>query len=283
MKPPFAYYGGKTSLADRIVSLLPEHEHYVEPFAGSLAVLLAKPRSAMETVNDLDQHLMTFWRVLRDRTEDLARVCALTPHSRAEHQASYDIDDTLDDLERARRVWVRLSQGRSGTMRRTGWRFYRDPAGSTYSFPDYLAAYVRRIDECAARIAGVTLESRPAIELIADYGQHPNVCLYLDPPYLASTRGWGNNYAHELRTDDEHRELASAVVNCRAAVVLSGYPSDLYDDLYDGWHRLEMRAWTGNGIRGDRTKTDGERTEVLWSNRPLAQPDEQLDLLAVAP
>src|SRR5690606_27445667 len=101
---PFAYYGGKTTLADKIVQLLPEHDHYVEPFAGSLAVLLAKPRSAMETVNDLDGDLMTFWRVLRDRPEDLARVCSLTPHSRAEHQAAYDLG-VADDLERARRVW----------------------------------------------------------------------------------------------------------------------------------------------------------------------------------
>ena len=282
VKPPFAYYGGKTTLAERIASLLPTHEHYVEPFCGSMAVLLAKPRSAMETVNDLDQDLMTFWRMLRDRPEDLTRACALTPHSRAEHQAAYDLQD-LDDLERARRVWVRLSQGRAGTMRRTGWRFYRDPAGSTYSFPDYLAAYVRRIHDCAAVLAGVTLECRPALEVIADYGQHPNVCLYLDPPYLASTRGWGNNYAHELRTDDEHRALAEAVTDCRAAVVLSGYPSNLYDDLYDGWDRIEMRAWTGNGIRGDHTKTDGDRIEVLWSNRPLVQPDEQLDLLEATP
>ena len=75
-----------------IVDLLPAHQHYVEPFAGSLAVLLAKPRSKMETVNDLDGDLMTFWRVLRDRPEDLIARCALTPHARAEHQAAYDLD-----------------------------------------------------------------------------------------------------------------------------------------------------------------------------------------------
>ena len=73
---PFPYFGGKTSHAARIASLLPDHGHYVEPFAGSLAVLLAKPRSRMETVNDLDGDLMTFWRVLRDQPEELARACA---------------------------------------------------------------------------------------------------------------------------------------------------------------------------------------------------------------
>ena len=120
MRPPFAYYGGKTTIAARIASLLPEHRHYVEPFAGSLAVLLAKTPAGFETVNDLDGNLMTFWCVLRDQPDELARVCALTPHSRAEHQAAYDLD-AVDDLERARRVWVCLTQGRGNTLRRTGW------------------------------------------------------------------------------------------------------------------------------------------------------------------
>ncbi|MPZ66778.1 MAG: hypothetical protein GEU83_15145 [Pseudonocardiaceae bacterium] len=113
--PPFAYFGGKTLLAPKVVRLLPDHEHYVEPFAGSLAVLLAKPPTGMETVNDLDGDLMTFWRVLRDRPGELTRSCALTPHARAEHQGGYDRDG-CDDLETARRVWVMLTQGRGGEV-----------------------------------------------------------------------------------------------------------------------------------------------------------------------
>jgi DNA adenine methylase len=276
--PPFPYFGGKTRLADRIVDLLPPHEHYVEPFAGSLAVLLAKPRSAMETVNDLDGDLMTFWRVLRDRPEDLARVCVLTPHSRAEHQAAYDMPEYLDDLERARRVWVRLSQGRNGTLRRTGWRFYEKPRGGM-SMPGYLASYVDRLGPCVERLAGVSLECRDALHVIDAYGEHPGVLIYADPPYLASTRGWGNNYAHELRTDDEHRTLAKALTGCAAAVVLSGYHSPLYDELYDGWHRAELKAWTGNGIRNGATRNDGDRTELRGANRPF--PDEDLQLFEV--
>lgn len=209
---------------------------------------------------------MTFWRMLRDRPAELAEACSFTPHSRAEHVAAYE--PAADDLERARRVWVRLSQGRGGMLRRTGWRFYRNPARSTKSMLGYLAGYVERIIEDAGRLAGVSLECRPAIDVVRDYGQHPDVLLYCDPPYLGSTRGWGNNYVHEMRDDAQHVELAEVLRGCAAAVVLSGYPSPLCDDLYADWSRVEVKAWTGNGIRGDRSKTDGDRVEVLWSNRP---------------
>ncbi len=267
--PPFAYFGGKTNLAQKIVDLLPAHRHYVEPFAGSLAVLLAKPRVDMETVNDLDGDLMTFWRVLRDRPHDLALHMALTPHSRAEHQAAYDLA-VEDDLERARRVWVLLSQGRHGRLTSTGWSYVAKPSIGI-SKADYLTAYTQRVPACARRLQGVSLECRDAHEVIRDYGQHDEVLLYCDPPYLGSTRS--ANYRHEMTSDADHERLAESLHQCRAAVVLSGYHSPLYDRLYDSWHRIEMSAWTGNGIREGRTVVDGLRTEVLWSNRPLGEPD----------
>jgi DNA adenine methylase len=268
---PFAYFGGKTRLAERIVELLPDHGHYVEPFAGSLAVLLAKPRSDMETVNDLDQDLMTFWRVLREQPDELALHMALTPHSRAEQRAAYDLDAAPTDLERARRVWVLLSQGRGNTLRNTGWRYYSKPAGSNVGMPGYLKGYASRVPAAAERLAGVSLECRDALEVVTDYGKHADVLLYCDPPYLGSTRS--ANYRHEMTGAEEHRALAAALHDCAAAVVLSGYHSPLYDDLYDGWHRAELKAWTGNGIRNGATKTDGDRIEVLWSNRPFPQED----------
>jgi DNA adenine methylase len=267
MKPPFTYFGGKTSIAPQIVSLLPAHEHYVEPFAGSLAVLLAKPRSHMETVNDLEHELMNFWRVLRDRSQDLERVCALTPHSRAEHQVSLEpLVDPLDDLERARRIWVRLTQGRGGMLgQRTGWCF-NEAKQNGAGRPQYLEAYTARIPPAAQRISRVSLECRPALDVIAAYGKHPSVLIYADPPYLDSTRSHGGHgavYSREMRTAAEHIELAEALHAARAAVVLSGYHSPLYDDLYSAWDRVELKAFTGNAV------AQKERTEVLWSNRPF--------------
>ena len=271
MKPPIAYYGAKVTIGGQIASLLPPHEHYVEPFAGSLAVLLAKTPSRMETVNDLDGDLMTFWRVLRDRPADLERACALTPHGRLEHLEAYapvPADHLDPQLELSRRVWVRLSQGRAGTLRRTGWRFYIDPAGSSTSMPGYLAGYVNRMAAAAERLAKVSLEARPALELIEAYGQHPNVLLYVDPPYLGSTRS--RNYRHEMSSDAEHCELAAALEACRATVVLSGYDSPLYLEAYDGWHRHEIATATGQAHQWSA------RTEVLWSNRPFPRAQEGL-------
>ena len=72
---------------------------------------IAKPVSGMETVNDLDSAVVDFWRVLRDRPQDLERVCALTPHARAEHHLAYE--PAGDDLERARRIWVLLTRKQS--------------------------------------------------------------------------------------------------------------------------------------------------------------------------
>ena len=66
-----------------------------------------------------------------------------------------------------------------------------------------------------------------------------------------------------MTADADHQALAAALARCRAAVVLSGYDSPLYADLYRGWQRHEIRAHTGNAA------ADKARTEVLWSNRPI--------------
>jgi DNA adenine methylase len=259
VKPPFAYYGGKTTLAPQIAALLPAHEHYVEPFAGSLAVLLSKTPSRAETVNDLDGDLVTFWRVLRERGEELERACSLTPHSRHEYSLSSG-DLPLDDLERARLIWVRLTQGRSHSMKAAGWTYSR----TVYPMAQRIHSAAARVSAAAERLKNVTLECRDAVDLIRDYGAEPTVCLYVDPPYLGSTRA--TNYRVEMLDDDAHRTFADALNGCKASVVLSGYDSPLYAELFDGWHRLDIAAPTT--LSGDT-----DRIEVLWSNRPLGEPD----------
>ena len=258
LKPPFAYYGGKTALASDIAALLPKHEHYVEPFAGSLAVLLAKAPSTGETVNDLDGDLVTFWRVLRDQPDELQRVAMLTPHSREELAISGNLDD-CNDLERARRVWVRLTQSRSHSMKPTGWWYRKAPTG--HAPADYVKSYADRMDAIGERLSRVSIESRDALDVIEDYGSESSVCIYADPPYLGSTRA--ANYGVEMLEDELHARFGEACNNAKAAVVVSGYASSLYEDIFAGWHRMELKAPT-------RLSGTAAENEVLWSNRPFA-------------
>lgn len=261
VRPPFAYFGGKQKIAADIAALLPDHSHYVEPYAGGLSVLLAKKPSRLETVNDLDGDIVHFWRMLRNRPEELARACALTPHSRAERSDALDRPVHLDDIERARRIWVCLAQGRTGTLRRTGWRF--DAADSAHtSMPRRLDSYIRRMEAATTRLRSVSLECRPALDVIAAYGKGRRTLMYVDPPYLGQVRE--RNYRKEMLSEDGHRELASALHKCAATVVLSGYTSRLYDEeLFRDWHRIELSTATSQGGAYE------VRTEVLWSNRPL--------------
>jgi site-specific DNA-adenine methylase len=76
--------GGKWRIAPWIIDTFPPHRCYCEPFAGGASVLLQKPPAKFEVLNDLNQDVVRFFRVLRERPDELLRALDLTPYSRAE-------------------------------------------------------------------------------------------------------------------------------------------------------------------------------------------------------
>lgn len=268
MKAPFPYFGGKSGMARAIVDLLPPHRVYVEPFAGSLAVLFAKPPAPHEVVNDLNHGIVTFFRVLRDRPEDLERVCSLTPYARHEYHLCGARDDTIDDLELARRFWVRINQSFAKTDGGTGWSV---TTARTQSPPASSISRIRRFAPAAERLATVTIESCDGADLV-DRLATDDTALYVDPPYLSSTRvsrsGNGGDYLHDMGTPEAHERLAEVLTTTPATVVLSGYPSALYDRLYaDWWHTdIAVTAFSSNA----KTSARGGRIERIWCNREPA-------------
>lgn len=247
------YHGGKVRIAEKIVSLMPAHDRYVEPFGGGAAVLLAKPRARLEVYNDLDGDMVTLFRVLRNQPADLAAAIALTPFAREEHEVAYT--DAPTDLERARRVLIRshFGHGSSGIHRSTGFR----AAGlRARTLPVHgWAAMPEVIREASERMRGVVIERRPAIQVMQAHDDETTVH-YVDPPYLPETRDRGTDYRHEM-TREDHAEMLGAVRALRGAVILSGYASDLYDTALHDWRRIEIKA------RADRA---AERTEIIWCN-----------------
>jgi len=261
MKPPVIYLGSKSRIASQITALFPaDPAMYVEPYAGSLSVFLASsfdPAQIPVVLNDLDGQIANFWRVLRDRPEQLMWLAECTPHSRALLADPLD-GSPDDDVRRAWATWVRLTQGRSGALHRNGWRYYSTPRkGTTAYFWRYMAAYRDRIPPAAWRLRDAQIECDDALTVINRYGRDWRALLYCDPPYLPDVRMSGR---YRLDADGAHHEaLLAALLETGAKVALSGYPHPMYDEALAGWDRTEIHARTQHS----------PRVEVLWRNYSL--------------
>ncbi|MDD2750553.1 MAG: DNA adenine methylase [Acidithiobacillus sp.] len=265
-RPVMRYHGGKWRIAEWIMGFFPPHFTYVEPFGGSASVLMQKPRSKTEVYNDLDDQVFNVFSVLRDKeaAQSLIDACRLTPYSRKEFELSYQPDDGLSQIEKARRTLFRAFAGygsAGATKGRTGFRSYAgdkrsaSPAMDWANYPDHIARF-------CSRLQGVLLESRPALDIIGQFDS-PKTLFYLDPPYLHETRSMygGKYYRHEMSNDD-HVALLDALQGMEGMAILSGYASPLYQKKLTGhgWMRFD-KSTQANGRSGTV-----KRTETLWIN-----------------
>lgn len=283
MRAPFAYYGGKSGMANRLISLMPPHRVYMEPFFGSGAVFFQKSPVAHEILNDLDCAVVTFFRVLRERPEELARECLLTPYSRVEWESCRDIEAGVEDLEVARRFWVRVNQSFSKAIgHRTGWSV---TTARTQSTANSVASRIRSFEACASRLFSASIECCPAVELIDRLATSDTV-IYADPPYLGTTRRMGrgtraSDYRCDMGFPVEHERLAESLRSTEATVVLSGYPSDLYENLYPDWWHVDVAVSVHSSNAASVTREG--RVERIWSNRDLSHGRLDLDFGAEIP
>jgi len=260
----FGWYGGKFSHLDWLLPLLPPCHHYCEPFSGSGAVLLNRQPASVETYNDIDGDVVNFFRVLRDRSDDLIKAISLTPFSREEYHLAIDGNaQGITDVERARRFYIRARQTRTGLAQTASlgrWANCKDTSRSGMSgvVSRWLGG-VDALDDIAQRLIRVQIENRPATDLIRLYDADGTL-FYCDPPYLHATRGDSKAYGFEM-DELQHRELAEALNNCRGKVALSGYDHPLMEDIYppEKWFKTY-------GPEKTIHSTKGKRKEVLWTN-----------------
>jgi DNA adenine methylase len=260
LRPPVKWHGGKHYLSQRIISLFSPHHTYLEPFAGAASVLLNKPRSMIEVYNDADERITRLFRVIRDHGDELRRRLQLTPYSEIEFRDSGEV--ASDEIEQARRDFVmwRMSFGGKGdSFSFTKFRVRREMADVVSG---YLSAIDDQLPQIFERMRSVQIVCRPAVEVIRTWDSAETL-IYCDPPYVHSTRAKGSRsiYGCEM-TDDDHRELADVLLGCQGRVVLSGYPSPLYDELYGDWRRVEFDI--ANHAAGGETKA--RKCETLWLN-----------------
>lgn len=272
LTPPLKWHGGKHYLASRIVGLMPRHLHYVEPYFGGGAVLLARDpkdeslwlpphKGVSEVVNDLNCRLVNFWRVLRDEAlfPKFVRMTQAIPLARTEWETAHAHIAAGDDpLTNAVTFFVDCRQSRSGLMKGftpvTRSRTRREMNGNV---SEWLSA-VDGLPDIHTRLRVVLIENIPAVDLIRREDA-PGTLFYCDPPYLHESRKATAAYAFEM-TGVDHQELLDVLRQCKGKVMLSGYPSELYDRTLADWNR-HMFNLPNNAANGKEKKRE---TEVLW-------------------
>lgn len=254
MNAIFKYPGSKWRIAKWIIRFFPAHHSYLEPFAGSLAVLMNKPRSHIETVNDLDGNIVNLFRWIRDNPEKLAHEIYFTPYSREIYDEAFH-SEPEDSLQKAVNFYIRLNMGHGFRTNgeKVGWKNDVQGRERAYAAKDW-TELPDKIMAAAERLRGVQIEHRPAVEVIRRFN-FPNVLIYADPPYLLSTRH-GKQYRCEMN-ETEHEELLNVLLKHKGPVLLSGYDSDLYNRILKGWHREEAASYTQIGSK---------KKEILWMN-----------------
>lgn len=262
-RPALRYHGGKWRMADKIIPLFPLHQTYVEPFGGGGSILLRKTKSKNEIYNDLDSDVVNLFKVCRDqdKAKRLIELLELTPFAREELYLAWE--DTECEIEQARRLVTRsqLGFGSAGaTKSRTGFRGL-DKCEDSFSAPaKQFARYPQSLLNVIERFKDVVIENMDALKLI-DTIDTKKTFFYFDPPYMPDTRssmkGGQKYYRHEM-SESDHEKLLIKIINLKGMSIISGYDSELYNDILKDWRKETFKA------RASSAQGAIIRNETVW-------------------
>jgi DNA adenine methylase len=262
---PFKWVGGKSRLRKQIIPLLPKHSCYVELFSGAAWVLFGKPPSDVEVLNDIDQDLVTFFRVVKEKPKELIASFEWELVSRAEFKRLASLDPTqLTDIQRAHRFYYLIMAGWGGELKYPRFQTSISDGGHGNRLIGALETLKERLAPVHNRLKTVIIENLSWQDCLDRYDR-PNVVMYIDPPYPDN----GVNYAHNMRGWDEHRELAIHLQKTECKWILSSYDIPQIRELYPENYVVAIQSASGMKAK----KNGSERVinkEVLITNY---QPD----------
>jgi DNA adenine methylase len=256
-----SWCGGKSLHLDFLYACYPPHRVYVEVFGGAGSPLLGKTPAQVEVYNDINPGLTNLNTVVKDPvlSQRLRELLALTLNAREEHGGCKQNYPSSDPVEWARQFVVLTRQSRSAIFG-SDWGYSIQSKGNSFG------TAVNLILPVSARLRNVWIENRSFADLFPRYDS-PDTLWYLDPPYLPSTRVTEEIYEHEM-SHKQHELLLSLITKLSGMVVLSGYPSDLYDNTLVGWNRKykQTKCFCSGTPHNGGGKGKPERTEQLWIN-----------------
>ncbi len=283
------WLGGKSPIKDKLIALMPETRVYVEPFGGAANVILSKGPSPVDVYNDMNPYLVSLFRTVKDynKLQEFIDHIQRQQYSRDAKKiarARLFSDKPLSEMEMAVNFYVAQHQGFSGTgsfEKGDSWGISLDT-----SIPRKWVRGDYALLDFHERLKNVIVEHMDAVEVIKKY-QSKDALIYLDPPYVPSTRSTSGTAQYDVDyTYEQHEELLSVLLKCPSQIIISGYPNELYDDtlLSKGW---EKRSWkvTNSAVVRTRSQSSkvgqlkGGQEECIWisPNTMLMQSELEFD------
>lgn len=273
MNTPITYYGGKQKLAEKICSMIPDHKIYVEPFFGGGAVFFHKQPSYLEAINDINDNMVTFYRVCQDPQlfGELSDMIHSTLYSEAIHlqaRAIWNRYMPASDVQRAWAVWVTCNWSHNATAS-GGWKWDMGTAGS---HAGRVAAHKRNAFTEAVfdRLQYAQISCKDAISVIQQRDSDQTF-FYLDPPYVGCDQKHYRGY-----TEENLEQLCSVLSGIKGKFILSGFPNDILTTHIqrNGWRYVEenMHLSVAN-YHNNAPVNKRRKTEVLIYNYQIPELD----------
>jgi DNA adenine methylase len=220
LRAPFGYPGGKSRSVPNLLKAIPYDRAYVEPFGGSMALLLARASSDLEVYNDTYGGVVCFYKCLRDNSDALIERLSSAPYAREEFiDCKMTWEQAQDPVERAAKWFYMVRNSFNGL----GRNFARatDPS---YKFPIRYRNILKEFPSIRERIQDVVIENLDWEQCVYDY-ESKNTVFYLDPTYLEVSR---STFKYEL-TQEDHVKVLDTVHKLNGFFAVSSYANDLYD------------------------------------------------------
>ncbi len=268
-----SYFGGKWPHLAWLTSKFPKGNfHFVDLMCGSANVALNVDYPLI-TINDLNDEVVNLFHVLRDKPDEITKAVYYTPFSRAElRNIVNDTGPVPDPVERARRYYVRsqLGYGANGSQNNHhGFGCEYGIQKGNYYRVDNWNEKLKKLPEIIQKLRQMQIESRDAFELFEKVDR-PTSIIYIDPPYVLDTRKSKKRYKHEW-SDEMHMHLAAMLTKSKAFVAVSGYESDLYNELFSDFFKIKSPV-------NASTVSKKPANEYLWTNYDTAQLNGVLTL-----
>ncbi|NVP23522.1 DNA adenine methylase [Treponema phagedenis] len=263
MRPPLSYYGGKQLLAKKIVSLIPEHKIYCEPFCGGAAVLFAKEPSQIEVINDTNAELINFYHVVKEDFPALQKEIMKTLHSRETHRHArviYENPDMFDTVKRAWAVWVQANMS-FGNRLNSGFAYARKNESTTKKIINKIDEFT---DKISNRIRMLQIENCDALRVITSRDSS-GTFHYIAPPYVGADQGHYDGY-----TQQDFDNLLGMLQNIQGKFLLSSFRNKKLSEYTKNnkWYQIELKMASSLSGKGKAKRMT--KIEVLTANYPIS-------------